>query len=312
MAEGVKLKANRRLGARVKKNLWYYVCALPAVVCLLLFHYYPMYGAQIAFRDYKARKGILGSTWVGWANFERFFKTPNFGQILYNTVHISLLKLLASTVFTIVLALLFNELRGRKFKRVVQTVSYMPHFISWIILAGIFREMLSPSRGILNQLLSALGFETINFLASPDHFVGVLVWTGLWKEIGWGTVVYLAAISAIEQEQYEAAYIDGANRLQSVLYITLPCIVPTIVTLLVLNLGSVMNAGFDQIFNLYNVNVYSVADVIDTFVYRTGMEKSDFSYASAIGLFKGVIGMMLVVIANYTVKIMTKGEHKIW
>jgi putative aldouronate transport system permease protein len=297
---------------KIRRNIWYYVCALPGMICLAVFHYYPMYGAQIAFRDYKARRGITGSKWIGWTNFERFFNMPNFQRILYNTIYISMLKLIVSTVCTILLALLFNELRNKKFKRTVQTISYLPHFISWIILAGIFREMLSPSRGIVNQIIQFFGGEPINFLASNDKFVGVLVLTALWKGIGWSTVVYLAAIAAIDQEQYEAAYIDGANRLQLAKYITLPSITPTIITLLGLNLGGVLNAGFDQIWNMYNVNVYAVADIIDTFVYRTGIESADYSYASAIGLFKGVVGMVLVVSSNAIVRSLTKGEQRIW
>ena len=301
----------RRIGY-LQNNLWYYICALVGITFLGFFIYYPMYGAQIAFRDFKARKGIWGSKWIGWENFNRFFQTPDFTRLLRSTVTISVYKLVAITVGAIILALLFNELRNRKFKRVVQTVSYLPHFISWIILAGIIREMFSPSRGIINQMIEALGGEKVNFLASRDHFVGVLVFTDLWKSIGWSSVVYLAAISAIEQEQYEAAYIDGASRWQVVWRITLPSIVPTIVTLFVLNLGSVLSAGFDQIYNLYNVNVYPVADVIDTFVYRTGIESANYSYGSAIGLFKGLVGLVLVVLSNTIVKIITKGEHNIW
>lgn len=279
---------------------------------MFLFCYKPMYGIIIAFKDYKPRRGIMGSEWVGWANFKRMFNYANFGQLMYNTLFISLLKLVVGMFCTLALALLFNELRNLRFKRVVQSVSYLPHFISWVILGGLIRELFSPTRGVVNEVIKAFGGEPIYFLANPNYFVFVLILTYIWQSVGWGTIIYLAAIASIDQEQYESAVIDGASRFQRAIYITVPCIMPTVATVLVLNLGGVLNAGFDQIFNLYNENVYAVADILDTYVYRVGLIKFDYSYSAAIGLFKNVIGIILVVGSNLVIKKMTRGEYKIW
>ena len=294
------------------KNKWFYIFALPAVVVLFLFAYKPMYGVIIAFKDFKIRKGIWGSEWIGMANFKRMFTYANFWQLMRNTIYISLLKIFIDTFSTIILALLFNELRNAKFKRVVQSFSYLPHFISWVILGGIIRELFSPTRGVVNDLIKLFGGKPIYFLADANYFVGMLIVTNLWKGIGWGTIIYLAAISAIDQEQYESAVIDGASRFQQARYITIPCIMPTIVTLFILNLGSVMNAGFDQIFNLYNSQVYSVADIIDTYVYRIGLMDWQYSYSTAVNLFKNVIGIILVIGSNRLVRILSKGEQGLW
>ena len=294
------------------KNRWYYLFLLPAMVAVFLFSYKPIYGIVIAFKDYKTRRGIWGSEWVGLDNFRRMFSYPNFDQLMYNTLYISLLKLIFGMFFTLALALLFNELRSRRFKRVVLSVSYLPHFISWVILGGLIRELFSPTRGVINEIVKAFGGTPIYFLANPNYFVFVLIVTYLWQSVGWGTIIYLAAISAIDQEQYESAIIDGADRFQRMLYITVPSIMPTVTTLLVLNLGSVLNAGFDQIFNLYNSQVMSVADILDTYVYRIGLLKFDYSYSAAIGLFKNAVGILLVLGSNLAIKKMTKGEYKIW
>lgn len=300
------------LAREVWKNRWFYLFLIPAIVVIFLFCYKPMYGIVIAFKDYKVRKGILGSDWIGMYNFNRMFTYANFGQLMYNTLYISLLKLVIGTMSTLLLALLFNELRNAKFKRVVQSLSYLPHFISWVILGGIIRELFSPTRGVINEIVKFFGGDPIYFLADTHYFVGVLIVTHIWQSIGWGTIIYLAAISAIDQEQYESAVIDGASRYHQARYITLPSIMPTVATLLILNLGSVMNAGFDQIFNLYNTQVYAVADILDTYVYRVGLINFDYSYSAAIGLFKNVIGIVLVIGSNLVIKYMTKGEYKVW
>lgn len=302
----------KSLWTEVWKNRWFYLFVLPAVVCMFLFAYMPMYGIVIAFKDYKPRRGILGSPWVGWANFIRLFNYPDFWRLMYNTLYISILKLVTGLFSTIGLALLFNELGSPKFKRVVQSLSYLPHFISWVILGGIIRELFSPTRGVVNELVKLFGGEPIYFLADQRYFVGLLIGTDIWKGVGWGTIIYLAAISAIDVSQYEAAIIDGATRWQRVKYVTVPCILPTIITVTILNLGGILNAGFDQVFNLYNDRVLAVGDILDTYVYRVGMIKSDYSYSAAIGLFKNVIGIILVVGSNMVIKVMTKGEHRIW
>ncbi|NLZ89521.1 MAG: sugar ABC transporter permease [Clostridiales bacterium] len=236
----------------------------------------------------------------------------NFSQLMYNTLYISVLKLIFGMFSTLLLALLFNELRNMKFKRAVQSLSYLPHFVSWVILGGIIRELFSPTRGVVNEIIKFFGGKPIYFLADPHYFVFLLIITYLWQSVGWGTIIYLAAISSIDQEQYESAVIDGASRFQRARYITIPGIMPTVVTLLVLNLGGILNAGFDQIFNLYTEQVYSVADILDTYVYRVGLIKFDYSYSAAIGLFKNAIGIVLVILSNLTIKRMTKGEYKIW
>lgn len=311
-ATTLKFTCKKKLTQEIWKNRWFYLFLLPAVVIMFLFCYKPMYGIIIAFKDYKPRRGIMGSEWVGWANFKRMFNYANFGQLMYNTLFISLLKLVVGMFCTLALALLFNELRNLRFKRVVQSVSYLPHFISWVILGGLIRELFSPTRGVVNEVIKAFGGEPIYFLANPNYFVFVLILTYIWQSVGWGTIIYLAAIASIDQEQYESAVIDGASRFQRAIYITVPCIMPTVATVLVLNLGGVLNAGFDQIFNLYNENVYAVADILDTYVYRVGLIKFDYSYSAAIGLFKNVIGIILVVGSNLVIKKMTRGEYKIW
>ncbi len=297
---------------RIWKNRWFYIFLIPAVVVIFTFCYKPMYGIIIAFKDYKPRRGIMGSEWVGLAAFRRMLNYANFSQLMYNTLYISVLKLLFGMFSTLLLALLFNELRNMKFKRAVQSLSYLPHFVSWVILGGIIRELFSPTRGVVNEIIKFFGGKPIYFLADPHYFVSLLIITYLWQSVGWGTIIYLAAISSIDQEQYESAVIDGASRFQRARYITIPGIMPTVVTLLVLNLGGILNAGFDQIFNLYTEQVYSVADILDTYVYRVGLIKFDYSYSAAIGLFKNAIGIVLVIFSNLTIKRMTKGEYKIW
>lgn len=309
--KGESARKNTQLRA-LWKNRWYYVFLLPAIIIVFLFSYKPIYGIIIAFKDYKPRRGILGSEWVGFDHFRRMFSYGNFGQLMYNTLHISLLKLAFGMFCTLILALLFNELKNRRFKRVVQSVSYLPHFISWVILGGLIRELFSPTRGVINEIIKAFGGTPIYFLANANYFVFLLVITHVWQSVGWGTIIYLAAISAIDQEQYESAIIDGANRFQRTLFITIPSIMPTVVTLLVLNLGGILNAGFDQIFNLYNSQVLSVADILDTYVYRVGLLKFDYSYSAAIGLFKNAIGIVMVLGSNLFIKRITKGEYKIW
>jgi putative aldouronate transport system permease protein len=271
-----------------------------------------MYGIVIAFKNYTFAEGILGSKWVGFANFKRLFSSPLFYNILKNTLNISIQRIIFGFPAPIILALLINELQHLKFKRIVQTVSYLPHFISWVILAGIIKELLSPTRGAINGLRVILGKEPIHFLAEPAYFVGVLIISGIWQSVGWGTIVYLAAIAGIDMEQFDSAYIDGANRFQMIWYITLPSIKSVILVLFILGLGGILNSGFDQIFNLYNAMVYSVADVIDTYVYRIGLINMEYSFSTAVGLFKNVIGFILVISSNYIVRKLSGGEQGIW
>jgi putative aldouronate transport system permease protein len=271
-----------------------------------------MYGVTLAFKDFSISKGILGSPWVGFKHFQKLFAGYDFYQILSNTLRISILKILIGFPVPIILALLLNEIYKKNFKKVVQTISYLPHFISWVILGGLIIEMLSPSRGVVNYILTLFGTKPIYFLTSPEWFVPIVIITHVWQSAGWSSVIYLAAIAGIDAEQYESAYIDGATRYQRVKYITVPSIMPTIAILFILGLGNILNAGFDQIFNLYNPSIYSVADIFDTYVYRTGLANMQYSFTTAIGLFKNGIGMILILGANYLVKRFGNKDYGVW
>lgn len=283
---------------------------LPVVAYYVIFSYIPMAGIVIAFKEYRLLDGIWGSPWVGLKQFEVLFQTPSFFEVLRNTVVISALRILFGFPAPILLALLLNELRSEKYKRVIQTISYLPHFLSWVVLAGIFLQFLSPSSGPVNILLTKMGLQPIYFLGQPSTFVPTIIATGIWQSIGWGSIIYLAAISGISPELYESALLDGANRLQRIWYITLPSIAPTIVVLFILNMGSILNGGFDQIFNLYNDAVMSVADILDTYVYRRGLTGLQYSYAAAVGLFKNGIGFLFVFATNLFARKL--GDASLW
>ena len=269
-----------------------------------------MYGVVMAFKDFRVLKGILHSPWVGFDNFEKLFNTPWFSRILKNTLIISALRILFGFPAPIILALLLNEIRHQRYKKIVQSVSYLPHFLSWVILGGIFRQLLSPSYGAVNAVLNAFGIKSIYFLAEAAYFRGILIITGLWKDVGWSSILYLAAISSIDAEQYESAHLDGANRFQQAIHITVPSIMHVITILFILNLGGILDAGFDQIFNLYNPRVYVVADIIDTYVYRVGIIGFQYSFSVAVGLFKNVIGFALIISANLITRKFS--EYGLW
>ena len=299
-----------RIARELRRNCYVYLMALPVIAYYLLFCYGPMYGAQIAFRNFTAFKGITGSEWVGMKWFVNFIQGPYFSRVMVNTLLISLYQLVFGFPAPILLALLLNELRSEKYKRVIQTISYLPHFLSWVVLAGIFLQFLSPSSGPINILLTKMGLQPIYFLGQPSTFVPTIIATGIWQSIGWGSIIYLAAISGISPELYESALLDGANRLQRIWYITLPSIAPTIVVLFILNMGSILNGGFDQIFNLYNDAVMSVADILDTYVYRRGLTGLQYSYAAAVGLFKNGIGFLFVFATNLFARKL--GDASLW
>jgi len=285
---------------------------LPIVLSLTIFHYIPMRGLIIAFQDFKLGKGMEGSLFVGLQHFELLLQSASFAEIFRNTVTISALRILFGFPAPILLAILINELSSAAFKKTVQTISYLPHFLSWVVLGGMFKQFLSPSTGFLNLLIEKLGGEPIYFLADPDVFVGVLITTGIWQGVGWGSIIYLACISGISPELYEAASIDGANRFKRIWHITLPGLIPVISIQFILTSGSIINAGFDQIFNMYNDNVYRVADIIDTYVYRRGLIDQQYSFSAAVGLFKNLISFALVLLTNVIVKKMNGGEGGIW
>lgn len=285
--------------------------SVPGILFFLIYKYYPMYGVLIAFKNFKIKKGILGSPWADplFKNFDAFFSSPYCAQVLGNTVSISLMKLVIGTLSCIVLAVLLSEVRSERFKRTIQTVTYLPHFLSWVIIYGVIYALFSESSGLMNVMRRAAGLNTIPVLTSTTLFQPLLIFTDVWKSSGWGAIVYLAAIAGIDPGLYEAAEIDGASRLQRVWHVTLACIRPTIIIMLILRLGSVMDAGFDQIYNLYNTQVYSVADIIDTWVYRTGLEQLNYATATAVGLFKSVISTVLVVGVN---AIARRWEESLW
>lgn len=293
------------------KYKYLYLLVLPAVVLTIVFAYIPMYGVIIAFKDFKIMKGVIGSPWVGWYQFQKLFYGYSFYEVLRNTVLISAYRIMFAFPAPILLALLLNELRDNLFKRLVQTISYLPYFLSWVVLAGIFSTVLALDRGFVNVLLDRLGMAQIDFLTSTSWFRTVLVSTGIWQSVGWSSIIYLAVISGINPELYEAADIDGASRFRKVVHITVPSLIPVASILLILTLGGLFSAGFDQIFNMYSPSVYRVADIIDTYVYRSGLLDSDYSYATAVGLFQNGIGFALIFGANYAVKLFNK-DNGIW
>ncbi|MDR6550178.1 ABC transporter permease subunit [Paenibacillus qinlingensis] len=287
-----------------------YLMVLPALVFLLVFKYGPMYGVLIAFKDYNIIQGVFASKWVGLQYFRELFMFDEFPQVVRNTLIISLMKLGIGFPAPILLALLLNELRLDKFKRWVQTFTYLPHFISWVVIGGIAVDVLSPSSGIVNKAIQALGGEPIFFLSSEGLFRWILVYSDVWKEAGWGAIIYLAALLGINDELFQAATVDGAGRLRQIWHISLPSIRSTIIILLLLRIGHLLDAGFEQVLVMYNPTVYEVGDIIDTYVFRVGLGTMQFGLSTAAGLFKSVIGCILLVIANTLARRM--GEEGIY
>jgi putative aldouronate transport system permease protein len=285
---------------------------IPALLFIFVFNYIPMYGVLMAFQDYSIFKGFLNSPWVGSKHFEMFFNAPEFWMVMRNTLVISLLKLGVGFPAPIVLALMLNEINNRTFKRIIQTVSYLPHFLSWVIVSGFVISMLSTDNGSLNMLLESVHLikEPINFLTLPEYFWAILVTTGVWKEIGFASIVYLAAIAGINPHLYEAASIDGASRVRQIVTITIPSIMPVVVVFSILAIGNLLNAGFEDILLLAgNPVLRDVSDVIDTYVYRLGIQNSRFSYATAAGLFKAIISVGLLAGANYLAR---RSGNSLW
>lgn len=290
------------LGKQYWKHRFLFAMFLPVIAWYIIFRYIPIYGVTIAFKKYYIKRGILGSPWIGLENFELLFSGKSFREVVRNTVLISIYQTIFGFPIPIIFALLLNELRLQRFKKVVQTISYLPHFISWIILTGIFYEVLSPSRGPINIVLMNLGFKPIYFLGDPKWFRTTLVATNVWKGMGWGSIVYLAALTSIDPSLYEAATVDGAGRFRRIWHITLPGITPVITIMFIFAMGKIIDDNFDQVFNLYNPAVYSVGDVISTYVYRAGLESLNYDIATAAELFKNVISFGLIVATNYITK----------
>ena len=281
------------------KRAWpLYVMIVPGIVFVLLFRYYPMYGVVIAFQDFSPAKGFARSPWIGWENFEFLFSLPEFSRIFSNTLIISISKIVADQVGAIILALMLNEARRVLFRRAIQTLIYLPYFLSWIVLGGILLDILSAG-GLLNQAIRALGLEPQLWLGSNSWFRGTVIASGFWKNVGFSTIIYLAALTAINPALHEAAAIDGAGRFRRIWHITLPGIRPTIVLLAALSLGDVLQAGFEQILTLYSPAVYRTGDIIDTYVYRVGLISAQYSLAGAVGLFKSFIGFALIALSYW-------------
>ena len=281
-----------------------------ALGLLVVFKYIPIYGVIIAFKDFNFQRGMLHSPWNNFEHFRWLFQDPFFYRTLFNTFYISVLRIIFSFPAPIILALLLNEVRLTPFKRITQTVSYLPHFISWVILAGILTEVLSPQRGIIAYLWTQLGLEPVNWLVQRSTFRGLLVATGIWQGVGWGSIIYLAALSSVDPTLYEAASIDGANRFHLARYISLPSLVPAIVILFLLQVGNILEESFQQIFNLYNPLVYKVADVFSTYIYRSGIEEARYGYTTAVGLFQNTVGVVVLIAANRVIRRFS--EYAIW
>ncbi|MFC9709491.1 ABC transporter permease [Paenibacillus sp. NPDC056933] len=281
-----------------KMNKYLYIMMIPVIGYYLIFHYGPMYGAIIAFKDYSPMKGILGSDWVGLKHFEEFFNSYYFLRVLKNTLLISLYTLLFEFPAPIILALLINEVRKRTFKRVVQTITYMPYFISLVVICGIITDFTNAD-GLINRLIMMLGYDGQAMLQKPELFRPIYVLSEIWQRIGWESIIYIAALMSIDLEQYEAAKIDGASRLKQMFHITLPGLLPIITIMFILRMGNMLNVGFEKIILLYNPVTYETADVISSFVYRKGLLEFGWSYSSAVGLFNSVINLVLLISANY-------------
>lgn len=301
-ATGTGVKKRNQVWQRIIKYKYIYLILLPGMAYFLIFCYGPLYGIQLAFKDFSISKGIWGSEWIGYEKFTMLFENMEFWSALRNTLEISILKIGFGFPVPIILAILINELRKGAYKRVIQTVFTFPHFLSWIIISGIMLNLLGND-GVINNILYAFGREKVGFLVDSGIFRTLLIFTEIWKESGWSCIMYLAAISGIDSGLYESAIIDGANRWHKARYITLPGISGMAVILLVLSLGNMMNANFDQVFNMYNPAVYSTSDIIDTYIYRiTFLMKPDYGFSTAVGLFKGIVNLILLLLANSVVK----------
>lgn len=282
---------------RLHKNRQLYVLILPAIISVFIFHYIPIYGVQVAFKDFRASMEIWGSPWVGLKHFARFFEMPFFGMMIRNTLSISLYSL-ATFPCAVIVALLLNELRNERFKKVVQMVSYAPHFVSTVVVCSMVLIFFDKNFGLANNVLALLGRERISFIETPKYFSSLYVWSGVWSSVGWNTIIYLAALSSISPEMIEAARIDGASQWKILWHINVPSILPTIVTLLILNTGSILSVGFEKIYLLQNPLNLDASRVISTYVYEVGMGSGQFSYSTAIGLFNNVVNVVCIVLVN--------------
>ncbi len=297
-AATLKARNKAKLWNEIKRHAGVYVLGLIPLVYYIIFKYVPVWNAQIAFKNFMAVDGVLGSAWIGLDNFKAFFNSFYFWQLIRNTVMYSVGKLIISLPLSIILAICIYECTRPVLRKIVQTLAYLPHFLSWVIMYGILLALLAPGDGVVNDIIKACGGSPIDFLSNTKAFPWVVLLSDAWKEMGWSAIIFIAALMGIDGSLFEAAMVEGANSWQRVRYITLPSIRPVIVTVLILKLGTILDAGFNQIFMLYSPQVYSVGDIIDTWVYRQGLLEFEFGLATAVGLFKGVFGMILVLLSN--------------
>lgn len=302
MVRGKKMSFFQRPWENMKKNWILYAMILPVAIYYIIFAYAPMYGIQLAFKDYQVKEGIMGSPWVGLEHFIRFFKSYNFGQLLKNTIGISVYSLLVGFPIPIIFALMLNYLRNKFLKKTVQMVSYAPYFISTVVMCGMIAIFMNPDTGILNVIRNFFGMESVDFLAKPEWFKDIYVWTGVWQGMGWSSIIYISALSGVDYQLHEAAIMDGATKIQRMIHVDLPSIRPTIIMLLILQIGSLMNVGFEKVFLLQNTLNKSAASVISTYTYEVGLINSDYGYSTAVGLFNSLINVILIVGANQICK----------
>ena len=298
-------RSNVKLSTRIWKHRDYYLMLLPALVYIILFNYVPMYGLQIAFKDYRVSLGITGSKWVGFKHFITFFNSFNFWDLLTNTLTLSLYRLLVGFPIPIFVALVINEFKGR-YKQTIQTILYAPHFLSIVVIAGMIRVMFSMSNGVVNHIIEALGGEPIYFMASEEWFRHLYVWSGIWQEMGWAAIIYIAALAGVDPGLHEAASIDGATRLQRVIHINIPTILPTIIITLILNVGQLISIGHEKVFLLQTELNINASEVISTYVYKKGIINTNYSFSAAVGMFNNVTNVILLIVANQISKRVTK------
>jgi putative aldouronate transport system permease protein len=304
------LPKKKNVFRNVKRNIPLHLMLIPGVIVIFIYNYLPMGGLLMAFQDYKPTRGILESKWVGLENFRMFISYPNIEQIIFNTVFIACAKLIIGIIVPVVFALLLNEIRNVRYVKIVQTIVYLPNFLSWVILGSVFATILSPSNGIINHIIELLGGEAKYFLGDNRLFPWTLIITDIWKNFGYGSIVYMAALMGVDATLNEAAAIDGAGKWKQTIHVTLPAIAPIIFVMAILSLGNVLNAGFDQIFNMYSPQVYQSGDILDTFIYRIGLENAEYSLSATVGLFKSVISLILISTSYYLAK--RYGDYQIF
>ncbi|HJB10015.1 MAG TPA: ABC transporter permease subunit [Candidatus Brachybacterium merdavium] len=301
-------RRRRGLLRGIRRSPWLYLMLLPGVVYFAIFKYAPMYGVTIAFQDYLPFLGMADSPWVGWKHFERLFSGPDFGRLLSNTLILAFLNVVIAFPAPVIVALMLNELRTQMLKKFIQTAIYVPHFLSWAIVSGLTYLLFALDTGPITVLFNGVFGTDANFLADPDWFRPLIIVQTLWKSTGWGTIIYLAALAGVDKQLYEAAMIDGASRLQQLRHVTIPAIVPTVIIMMILNIGNFLDTGFEQIYMLTNSLNREVADVFDTYVYFMGITNGAYSYSTAIGLFKGIVGLILILGANWLARRFTQSS----